>query len=198
MQDFGKEEEMMNRIAVLSMLLFLSAGLLFGCSAGEGEKRISKSDQELARLLVKLEPCTRATIAKHYVDADEEHRAWLSRNLLLPAAVADSIFHGVVPETTGERAWVKMVVDDPRNPHNAGDEIALALLDEVRGGKQNSERSTDNAFYYAEPIKAAPTCLACHGGPEGEPDPFFPQYRKNGWEAGQIVGAVVARVGEAE
>ncbi|MFQ5804334.1 MAG: DUF3365 domain-containing protein, partial [Candidatus Methylomirabilales bacterium] len=49
-------------------------------------------------------------------------------------------------------------------------------------------------YYYAEPIKATKTCLPCHGEPRGEPDPLFPQYKKNGWRDGEIVGAVIARV----
>lgn len=114
--------------------------------------------------------------------------------LMLPAAVADHVFHKVVPKATGGRAWVKMVVDEPRNPNNAGDATAVALFHEIRAGKHRAERSTRQACYYAEPIKAAETCLACHGGPRGEPDPFFPQYSKNGWQEGWIVGAVVARV----
>ena len=151
-------------------------------------------DQELAQLLVKLELRTRAVIAKHYGGADAAHRAWLANNLLLPAAVADGVFHEVVPVTTGNRAWVKMVVDEPRNPHNAADATAIALMHEVRTGSPSAALTTHEAYYYAEPIKAAATCLACHGDREGDPDPFFPQYRKNGWREGQIVGAVVARV----
>ena len=155
---------------------------------------VRTEDQELAQLLVKLELRTRAVIAKHYGGADTAHRAWLANNLLLPAAVADGVFHEVVPVTTGNRAWVKMVVDEPRNPHNAADATAIALMHEVRTGRPCAARATAEAYYYAEPIKAAATCLACHGDREGDPDPFFPQYHKNGWQEGQIVGAVVARV----
>ena len=151
-------------------------------------------DRELAQLLVKLELRTRAVIAKHYGSADLTQRAWLAKNLLLPAAVADGVFHEVVPATTGNRAWVKMVVDEPRNPHNAADATAIALMHEVRTGRPCAARATAEAYYYAEPIRAAATCLACHGDREGDPDPFFPQYHKNGWQEGQIVGAVVARV----
>lgn len=159
-----------------------------------GEKVGTASDRELARLLVKLELKTRGVIAAHYGTADDTHRAWMAKNLLLPAGVADKIFHEVVPSETGGRAWVKMVVDQPRNPHNTGDATAKALLKELRTGIPVAERSTEEAYYYAEPIKTKKTCLACHGQPKGEPDPFFPQYPKNGWEEGQIVGAVAARV----
>ena len=156
--------------------------------------QVCARDQELAELLVKLELRTRAVIAKHYGRADEVHRCWLADNLLLPAAVADGVFHEVVPDVTTGRAWVKMVVDEPRNPHNAGDTTALELLEQIREGKPSASWSTPQAFYYAEPIKAGSACLRCHGDPRGEPDPFFPQYAKNGWQVGQIVGAVVARV----
>ena len=158
------------------------------------ERHPCPCDQELAHLLVKLEKRTRAVIAKHYVASDEAHRDWLAEKVLLPAAVADGVFHEVVPQTTGNRAWVKMVVDKPRNPHNAGDATALELLGEIRDGNRNADRSTTHAYYYAEPIRAAKSCLKCHGAPKGEPDPCFPQYLKNGWLEGQVIGAVVARV----
>ncbi len=197
----------MKQVITLAALapFVVSLGPLSGCKVAKVEakaeggrepvERVGQPyDQELARLLVRLELRTRAVIAKHYVAADAAHRDWLAENLLLPAAVADGIFHVVVPETTGDRAWVKMVVDEPRNPNNAGDATAIALFHEVRGGKPCAERLTPQGCYYAEPIKAAATCLKCHGQPRGEPDPFFPQYKKNGWKGGQIIGAVVARV----
>ncbi len=153
-----------------------------------------QSNPELARLLVKLEKRTRGAVAGHYVAADAAHRAWMAGGLLLPAAVADKVFHEVVPAVTDDRAWVKMVVDNPRNSNNTGDAVALALLGELREGRPSADRVTTQACYYAEPIKAAKTCFLCHGEPKGEPDPFFPQYTKTGWEEGQIIGAVVARV----
>jgi len=177
---------------VLSVLLVVAAIALAGPEPADEAGR--QFDQDLARLLVKLELRTRAVIAKHYVSADDPHREWLARNLLLPAAVADKVFHEVVPDATEGRAWVKMIVDEPRNPNNVGDAVTLALLNELRGGEPRAERSTDDAYYYGEPINAAKGCLACHGGPRGEPDPFFPQYEKNGWQEGEVVGAVVARV----
>lgn len=183
----------------------VAVGQLPGCAAAKVETKAERGpepvekvgqpyDRELARLLVNLELRTRAVIARHYVAADAVHREWLAENLLLPAAVADSVFHSVVPDATGNRAWVKMVVDEPRNPNNAGDATAIALFHEVRGGRPYAERLTPRGCYYARPIKAAGTCLKCHGWPEGEPDPFFPQYKKNGWQEGQVIGAVVARV----
>ncbi len=89
---------------------------------------------------------------------------------------------------------MKMVVENPRNPHNRGDSISLELLGTIQGGNAIAERSTPEAYYYAEPIKASSTCLPCHGEPKGAPDPVFPQYEKNGWREGDIIGAVVARV----
>jgi len=179
---------------VLSILLVAAVIAVAGTKHDSGEHAGRAYDQEFARLLVKLELQTRAVIAKHYVKADETHRDWLAHNLLLPAAVADNVFHEVVPEVTEGRAWVKMIVDEPRNPNNAGDAITPAMLKELRAGNDSVERSTKNAYYYGEPIRAAKTCLVCHGSPQGEPDPYFPEYAKNGWETGQVVGAVIARV----
>ena len=160
-----------------------------------------EGDQELAYLLVKLELKTRAIIGGHYTRAqsgvpgvDALYKRWMAKNLVLPAAVADQVFFEVVPGATGGRAWVKMVVEDPRNPHNRGDNVALELLRMIQMGQASVERSTAEAYYYAEPIKATNTCLPCHGEPRGDPDPLFPQYQKNGWRDGDVVGAVVARV----
>ena len=178
----------------LSVLLVVAAVALAGPAPEPVDEVGRQFDQDLARLLVKLELRTRAVIAKHYVAADDPHREWLARNLLLPAAVADNVFHEVVPDATEGRAWVKMIVDEPRNPNNVGDAVTLALLNELREGEPRAERSTEDAYYYGEPISAAKTCLACHGDPRGEPDPFFPIYEKNGWQEGQVVGAVIARV----
>lgn len=162
----------------------------------------SKSgDQELAYLLVKLLLRTRGTIYEHYTRSqsavpgvDIVYQRWLAKNAILPAAVADRVFAEVVPGATGGRAWVKMVVEEPRNPHNAGDRTAVEMFDEIRRGAPSAERVTPGAYYYAEPIKSTAVCLRCHGEPRGRPDPIFPQYRTEGWKAGQIVGAAVARV----
>ncbi len=160
-----------------------------------------QGDQELAYLLVKLELRTRAVIGGHYTrpqsaipGVDFIYKRWIAKNTILPAAVADRVFHGVVPGATGGRAWVKMVVESPRNPHNRGDSIALELLATIQDGEGPAERTTAEAYYYAEPIKATSTCLPCHGEPDGAPDPMFPQYEKDGWRDGDIIGAVVARV----
>ena len=89
---------------------------------------------------------------------------------------------------------MKMVVPEPRNANNKGDATALAMLAELKQGAGSVWRTAANASYYGEPIVASAGCLPCHGTPAGEPDPHFPQYVKNGWKAGEVVGAVVARV----
>ena len=151
-------------------------------------------DEMVARLLVKLELRTRGVIAKHFIKADISHREWLAKNSLLAGVVADKIYYEIVPEVTNGRAWVKMVVDNPRNPHNIADETSKEILKEIKTGKSNVSQRTEDAFYYAEPIKAMATCLQCHGSPKGSPDPFFPKYTMNGWKSGEIIGAVIARV----
>lgn len=179
----------MKRIASLLALPLLA---LFATACSRADQR----NRELARLLVKLELRTRGVIAGHYAGADEAHRRWMAKDVFLPAAVADGVFHETVSSGTGGRAWVRMVVDEPRNPNNAGDEAATALLQELRQGKASAELHAAGAYYYAEPIKAVQTCLACHGSPRGGKDPFFPKFKKEGWSEGQVIGAVVARVAD--
>jgi len=163
--------------------------------------RVRSGDAELAYLLVKLELRTRAIIGGHYARSqssmpgvDALYKRSLAKNLILPAAVADGIFAHVVPQATSGRAWVKMVVDEPRNPNNRADDVALALLDELRGGASTAQIHSGAAYYYAEPIVTNALCLRCHGEPAGAPDPSFPEYTKDGWQVDQIVGAVVSRV----
>ncbi len=158
-------------------------------------------DEELAYMLVKLMLETRREIAGHFTRVQSPipvvsrvYQRLMVKNLILPAAVADHVFAETVPSATNGRAWVKMIVDEPRNPHNQGDQITTELLAELRTGKTTAERTTDDAFYYAEPIKAKRACLYCHGLPKGAPDPYFPQYTKDGWSEGDVIGAVMARV----
>ncbi len=166
--------------------------------AGSADK---KGEEQLAYLLTKLMLQTRSEIGGHFTrkqsvvpGVDKLYQRLLVKNLILPAAVADGIFAETVPSATGGRAWVKMVVDQPRNPNNRGDDLAMELLAELRQGKLAAERSATDAYYYAEPIKAKAACLFCHGEPKGAPDPYFPQFAKDGWRVGDTIGAVVARV----
>lgn len=170
-------------------------------ASGQVSYAAKHGDQQLAYLLVKLVLKTRTVIAGHFTreqssvpGVDALYARWMAKNRVLPAAVADQVFSEVVPGATGGRAWVKMVVENPRNPHNRGDAVALDLLREVKQGAANAEHSTADAYYYAEPIAAKAWCLRCHGQPAGDPDPMFPQFTKDGWHEGDIIGAVVARV----
>jgi hypothetical protein len=160
-----------------------------------------QGDAELAYLLVKLELKTRSVIAEHYTrpqssvpGVDIAYQRTLTKNLLLPAAVAGRIFADTVPEATGGRAWVRMVVERPRNPKNQGDGVALELLAELQSGAKSAERHASDAFYYGESIVCKDWCLRCHGDPAGESDPSFPEYVKDGWKVGDVIGGVIARV----
>ncbi len=191
-------------IGALAVGAVVVAGSVLLAADSAPDQQAVKADQELARLLVKLEKRTRKVIAEHYsrpqaggAEATSEYQHALIENRILPAAVADPIFSEVVPAATGGRAWVKMVVPEPRNPNNRGDAIALELIDELARGSAPVERDTGEAYYYGEPIVAKAGCLVCHGTPAGEPDPYFNQFPKNGWEPGQVVGGVVARVARA-
>jgi hypothetical protein len=201
-----------NRRGILVVALLLTGPIVMLTIAGPkdgtetdpgGEQAyLDKSgDEELAYLLVKLEKRTRQVIAGHYgreqsggPEATAAYKDYLIKNRILPAAVADPIFSDVVPGATGGRAWVKMVVTEPRNPNNQGDATALDMLAVLRKGVDAVWRTTPDAAYYGEPIEAKAGCLPCHGTPAGEPDPHFPQYEKNGWNEGEVVGAVIARV----
>ncbi len=197
--------------AVLVLSLGANLGLFFanprtaskpqGAYGPEPADHDRNADEQLAYLLVKLELATRREIGSHFIrhqsfvpGVDKLYQRLLVKNMILPAAVAGAVFAETVPNATQGRAWVKMVVDDPRNPNNRGDEVALELLAELRAGAGTTERASQNAYYYAEPIKAKAACMYCHGEPKGASDPYFPQYKKDGWREGEIIGAVISRV----
>ncbi len=197
---------------VLVILNMTFLGAILGAGPGDTHAAPAKiighvdkqGDQELAYLLVKLVLRTRAVVAGHYgrsqsslPGVDLLYKRSLAKNLILPAAVADGVFAEVVPHATGGRAWVKMVVAEPRNPNNRGDATALAMLDEIKDGAAFAERIAPDAYYYGEPIKANAKCMPCHGNPAGASDPLFPQFEKDGWRVGETVGAVIARVAAA-
>lgn len=198
-------------LALLCPALYLSALVCGGPEPRPGppddqQSYLDKSgDEELAYLLVKLVKRTRQIVATHYTRSQSVvpgvnlvHRRWMANNGILPAAVAGDIFSDVVPAATGGRAWVKMVRPDPRNPDNQGDSVSLDLLAELKSGASFVERSTSEAYYYGEPIKAKTGCLPCHGEPAGDPDPVFPQYKKEGWRNGDIIGGIISRVAPEE
>ena len=173
---------------VAMLVLLIPATLLLADSEtiskpNADQKSLDRSgDEVLAYLLVKLVKKTRAVMSGHYgrmqdggPDATIEYKDVLIRNCILPASVADPIFAETVPEATGGRAWVKMVVPEPRNPNNRGDEIALEMLSELKQGVESTWCHDDDAVYYAEPITTKPGCFTCHGAPAVDPDPLFPQ-----------------------
>lgn len=193
---------LLNAVGAGCIVLMGAWAMLPAPVAGQAVPDRSAGDQELAKLLVKLLVRTRAAIAKQY--ETDRLPGWdhlvnyvLVKNEVLPAAVAAEVFHAV-SELTGGRAWVRMVVDNPRNPNNQGDETASRLLAELRRGPTAVERLAKDAYYYAEPIRAKAWCLRCHGEPKGQPDPMFPKYTKDGWKDGDVIGAVVARVAPAK
>lgn len=169
---------------LISFFFFLSGSV----NAGVSEK-------DLARLLVKLELQTRAVIASKFSKSEGVNKEFMIQHTILPAAVADPIFSRVVPKNTNNRAWVKMVVDKPRNPNNKGDQVAIEMINALKKEKSKQvERDLSDAYYYAEPIIATRACLECHGNPQGAQDPHFPEYKMEGWKVDEVIGGVVSRV----
>jgi len=172
---------------------FVSITALFFILSGAVNADVTEKD--LATLLVKLELQTRAVIAGKFSKAKGEYKEFMIQHKILPAAIADPIFSGIVPKATNNRAWVKMVVEKPRNPNNQGDKVALEMIRDLKQDKSKYvERDLADAYYYAEPIVATKACLECHGHPKGAPDPHFPQYQLEGWKVDDIIGGVVSRV----
>ena len=175
----------MKRLIIFISLLFLLPGTVYA--------EITAKD--LAKLLVRLELQTRAVIAGKFSKAEGDNKNFMIQHKILPAAVANAIFFGVVPQNTNNKAWVKMVVDKPRNPNNKGDTVAIEMIGKLKKGKlEYVEEDLDDAYYYAEPIVATKACLECHGNPKGAQDPHFPEYKLEGWKVDQVIGGVVSKV----
>ena len=81
----------------------------------------------------------------------------------------------------------------PRKPKNLADDFERRALERFQSDpslKEFSERSSvggKEVFRYAQPIRLTEDCLACHGGPAGEKDPFG--YVKEGAKIGDLQGA---------
>ena len=154
--------------------------------------------EETAATLSQLVINTRAAVAKNFTEPnkiwwlpDALYRYLLAWNGVLPAAIAGG---GVHPTNPGGVVVLKMVVAEPRNDKNKPDAVERSLLEQVLKTGVPAALSTQEFAYHARPIKAADWCGRCHGDPKGAPDPIFPEYRKEGWKTGEVIGAATARV----
>lgn len=154
--------------------------------------------EQMAEVLSQIVINTRTAIAENFTQPnkvwwlpDVVYRRILSINGVLPAAVAGKAFH---PLNTGGVVVLKMVVARPRNEKNQPDAVEKELFLQVVKTGSPAGQSTPDAAYYARPIKAAEWCMICHGEPKDAPDPFYPQFKKDAWKVGEVVGAATAKV----
>ena len=83
---------------------------------------------------------------------------------------------------------------EPRNRHNEPNDYELAALDVFSDGSGTEEYygfdETEDGmvFRYVSAMKVTEHCTECHGKPKGEIDPTG--YPKEGWETGDLAGAV--------
>jgi len=121
--------------------------------------------------------------------------------------VKSEILPAVVSRHTYERvntddAWVKQAVVGARQDVNEASEYEAGMIemfsaadwDTTQGFGEVAEIDGQRYYRYLKPIVVADGCIACHGSPAGDPDPFFPEYAKDGWETGDVAGAVSAAV----
>jgi hypothetical protein len=159
---------------------------------------IAADPQQIAEELSQLILNVRGAIATNFTQPNKSllpdvvYQHALAQNGVLPAAVAGKAIHPL--NVPGAAFTLKMVVKEPRNKNNVPDAIEAALLEKVVGTQQPAALLTTEAAYHARPIKSADWCLRCHGDPRGDPDPIFPQFKKEGWKSGVIVGIAVAKV----
>ena len=85
----------------------------------------------------------------------------------------------------------------PRNIHNTPDAYeseALAQFAEHPGDPDRemyygfAEYQGESVFRYVSAMKVTEHCIECHGAPQGELDPTG--YEKEGWQTGDLAGAV--------
>lgn len=56
------------------------------------------------------------------------------------------------------------------------------------------EKDKSLTYRVARPIVMKAACLVCHEGPVGEPDPYFPRHKMEGYKLGEVAGIVSAAV----
>lgn len=83
---------------------------------------------------------------------------------------------------------------NPRNMHNAPDEYETTALEMFASDATDTEYygiadfEGEPVFRYVSAMKVSDNCIECHGKPEGEIDATG--YEKEGWETGELAGAV--------
>lgn len=93
---------------------------------------------------------------------------------------------------------IRFTNTEPRNPHNAPDDYELAALGAFSGDPcieeyyGFGEADGETMFRYVSAMKVSEYCVECHGKPKGEIDPTG--YAKEGWETGDLAGAVSVTV----
>lgn len=174
-----------------SLLFAATIAASFPLAAHAGPERTAET---LSQVIIN----TRMAVAENFVKPnaiwwlpDGLYRYILARNSVLPAAIVGK---GIHPTNADGAVTLKMLVASPRNEKNRPDAVEAELLRKVVATGSPQAASTKVAAYHARPIKAAEWCLRCHGTAAGDPDPVFPQFKKEGWKAGEVVGAAVARV----
>ena len=89
---------------------------------------------------------------------------------------------------------IRFTNSTPRNPHNNPDEYedealaAFAADPDTTVYSGFSEYKGEPVFRYVSAMKVTEHCTECHGKPAGEIDPT--DYPKEGWETGDLAGAV--------
>lgn len=81
-------------------------------------------------------------------------------------------------------AWERSVLERFMRA-NVGQDAEFGEVAEWRGRP---------AYRFARPILMAEPCLACHGEPAGERDPYTPWHRKEGYRLGQVGGLMTSSV----
>lgn len=173
------------------LLLAVAAAVVFPL---EARARPEETAETLSQVVIN----TRMAVAESFVKPnkiwwlpDALYRRILARNSVLPAAIVGK---GIHPTNAGGAVSLKMLVTQPRNENNRPDPVEAELLRKVVATASPQAAATKEAAYHARPIKAVEWCLRCHGDPAGGADPVFPQFKKEGWKAGEVVGAAVAKV----
>ena len=110
---------------------------------------------------------------------------------LNPAAVGRGV-GTILNDITGYK--LKQTRFQVRRAENAPDRFDWEALTEFSENAKlaefykQMEEDGKPVFRYAVPLRIAPECLVCHGGPPGEPD--IAGYPKEGYKEGQLGGAI--------
>jgi methyl-accepting chemotaxis protein len=175
-------------VATITITLAVTSAISFWITQRRVNQQAEEAFRDKVRQIVGMASATRAWFSEN-IDLMVPDRNFRHVQQV-PVVVAWNVAKGYA-ET--QKMTFRTPSLTPRNPKNQPDEFERHALENFQKDpslKEYSERRVENGenvMRYAQPVRLTADCLACHGDPAGEKDPFG--YTKEGMKAGDLRGA---------